>query len=198
MIIKDTSTILTYYQKNKERARARYIKNREQLLAKDQRWRNSTKEQRAIWRQNNKEKIKNCQQSWYFKNKDLLLTKQRERNQKLRANKDPLFKITISLRSRLHKALKNKGYKKCKHTMELLGCSIEEARKHIEAQWLPGMSWYNHTLKGWHIDHIKPINTFDLTDPEQQKQCFHYSNLRPLWAADNLSRPRNGSDLKNI
>ena len=57
------------------------------------------------------------------------------------------------------------------------------------------MNWDNHTKNGWHIDHIKPIDTFDLTDYEQQRVCFHYSNLRPLWASDNLSRPKDGSDI---
>ena len=79
--------------------------------------------------------------------------------------------------------------------MELIGCSIEQARAHIESLWQEGMTWSNHTLEGWHIDHIKPINTFDLSDAEQQKICFHYTNLRPLWARDNLSRPKDGSDV---
>jgi hypothetical protein len=48
------------------------------------------------------------------------------------------------------------------------------------------MSWDNWSLKGWHIDHIRPISSFDLSDPAQQKECFHYSNLQPLWAIDNL------------
>jgi hypothetical protein len=58
------------------------------------------------------------------------------------------------------------------------------------------MSWDNYGIAGWHIDHIKPCCTFDLTDLEQQKQCFHYTNLRPLWAKDNLRRPKRGVDIK--
>ena len=59
--------------------------------------------------------------------------------------------------------------------------------KHIEQQFQPGMSWERHG-KDLHIDHIKPCAAFDLTDPEQQKICFHFSNMRPLWAVDNLKK----------
>jgi hypothetical protein len=57
------------------------------------------------------------------------------------------------------------------------------------------MSWENHSFKGWHLDHIKPISTFNLIDIEEQKKCFHYTNFRPLWYKDNLSRPKDGRDL---
>ena len=44
----------------------------------------------------------------------------------------------------------------------------------------PGMSWDNYG-SAWHIDHIRPCSSFDFSDPEQQKKCFHFSNLQPLW-----------------
>ena len=59
---------------------------------------------------------------------------------------------------------------------------------HLEALFQPGMTWDNHAIDGWHIDHIRPCTSFDLTDPEQQRQCFHYTNLQPLWAFDNISK----------
>ena len=59
-------------------------------------------------------------------------------------------------------------------------------KKWIESQFVDGMSWDNHGE--WHIDHIRPCASFDLTDPEQQKECFNYKNLQPLWAKDNLSK----------
>lgn len=71
---------------------------------------------------------------------------------------------------------------------ELLGCTVEEFRLHVERQFLPGMTWQNYGLFGWHIDHIKPISGFDLSDPAQVKECFHFSNLQPLWAEDNLRK----------
>ncbi len=63
-------------------------------------------------------------------------------------------------------------------------CGI--AREHLEKQFKEGMTWENHGLYGWHIDHIIPCASFDLTDLEQQKKCFHYTNLQPLWAKENL------------
>lgn len=73
-------------------------------------------------------------------------------------------------------------------TVDLLGCSVAELRVHIEAKFLPGMGWDNHTHKGWHLDHVIPCSAWDLTDPEQQRRCFHFSNLQPLWASDNMHK----------
>lgn len=67
-----------------------------------------------------------------------------------------------------------------------LGCSAAELRVHIERQFLKGMSWSNRA--DWHIDHIRPLASFDLTDPEQLRAACHFSNLRPLWAEDNLRK----------
>jgi hypothetical protein len=77
---------------------------------------------------------------------------------------------------------------KTKKTLELLGCSWQEARDHIQSQFKEGMTWENHGFYGWHIDHIIPCSSFDLTDLEQQKKCFHYTNLQPLWWKDNISK----------
>lgn len=72
----------------------------------------------------------------------------------------------------------------------LIGCSKPDLVAHIEAQFESGMTWDNHSKDGWEIDHVRPCREFDLTDPQQLAACFHYSNLRPLWRADNLARPR--------
>ena len=93
-----------------------------------------------------------------------------------------------ALRVRTHDAIRAAGATKSARTVELLGASIEEVRAHLEAQFKLGMNWDNWARDGWHIDHIKPCASFDLTDPEQQKACFHYSNLQPLWAKDNQSK----------
>lgn len=77
----------------------------------------------------------------------------------------------------------------------MLGCDFEFFINYIESKFLSGMTWQNHTRTGWHIDHIMPCASFDLTDPEQQKKCFHYSNLQPLWAEDNL---RKGDKVPDI
>lgn len=70
--------------------------------------------------------------------------------------------------------------------MELVGCSIDKLKQHLESKFTEGMSWDNYG--DWHVDHIKPCASFDLSDPEQQRLCFNYKNLQPLWAADNLSK----------
>lgn len=98
------------------------------------------------------------------------------------------FKLLFNLRRRLNDAIK--GNNKSKRTLELLGCSIEELKKHLELQFQLGMTWENYGIGGWEIDHIKQCCTFNLLDSNQQKECFHYTNLRPLWASDNRSRPK--------
>jgi hypothetical protein len=99
---------------------------------------------------------------------------------------DPQQKLAHNLRSRTRHAFH--GKLKATTTQALLGCTWEQARAHIEAQFKPGMSWDNYTHRGWHIDHIRPLASFDLADPEQQRQAFHYTNLQPLWAHENLSK----------
>lgn len=99
---------------------------------------------------------------------------------------EPAYRLQKALRRRLHHALQ--GVCKAAPTLELLGCTTEELRLHLEAQWAEGMSWDNYGTHGWHIDHIKPCASFDLSDPAQQRTCFHYTNLQPLWARDNLAK----------
>ncbi len=94
------------------------------------------------------------------------------------------FAISMRLRVRIANALARVHASKECSTAELLGCSWGFFLQHLEKQFLPGMTWENRKL--WHIDHIRPCAAFDLTRPEEQRRCFHYSNLRPLWAKDNL------------
>lgn len=98
------------------------------------------------------------------------------------------FKIRHNLRTRLNNALRAQNTKKSKSSLAFLGCSIEQVRKHLESQFQEGMTWENHATDGWHIDHIIPCVSFDLTKEEEIKKCFHYTNLKPLWAEENLSK----------
>ena len=107
---------------------------------------------------------------------------------KERKKADPLFRLVSILRGRMYGAIKRGKGKKAFKSMELLGCTPEEARIYLEKQFKPGMSWDNHGMYGWHIDHIIPIASFNLLDPEQQKKAFHYTNLQPLWAAENIAK----------
>lgn len=110
-------------------------------------------------------------------------------------------KIATALRRRINDVKRIKSFKKSAKTESLLGCSFAVFKEYIESKFAPEMSWDNHGSeiknkeKSWHIDHIIPCNTFDLSNPEEQKKCFHYSNMRPLWESENLKRPRNGNDI---
>lgn len=101
-----------------------------------------------------------------------------------RRRKDPAFRILHATRSRIRVVLK--GLVKKARTLSLLGCDAVTARKHLEKQFKPGMFWENYGE--WEIDHIRPCASFDLTDIEQQKQCFHYTNLQPLWKNENRTK----------
>lgn len=148
----------------------RYYKNREYNLLKQKEW--HTK--------NRKKRTKQLREYSY---------KHREyRNKYLKKKKeeDPQFRIRKNIRDRMRAAMKGKS--KSEHTIKMLGCSIEELKIYLEKQFTIGMSWDNYGKRGWHIDHIIPCASFDLTDPEQQRKCFHYSNLQPLWAEDNYKK----------
>lgn len=110
-------------------------------------------------------------------------------------------KTSSRLRANLAGALRKRNIRKTNVSCDLFGCSIDFLMGWLENQFQEGMTWENwgrefyNGEKSWHIDHIKPCNTFDLSKPEDQKKCFHYTNLRPLWETENLSRPKDGSDL---
>jgi hypothetical protein len=103
-----------------------------------------------------------------------------------RIKNDPLYRLATRLRQGLYKALRRNT--KRGSAVQLLGCTIEELRRHIERQFLPGMKWENWSHSVWHIDHVRPFASFDLSDPNQLAQACHYTNLRPLWAFDNMSK----------
>lgn len=98
---------------------------------------------------------------------------------------DIQYRLRMVCKNRIWWALRGVADKSAK-TETLIGCTMLELKTHLERQFTEGMSWDNYGK--WHIDHIIPCAAFDLTDPVQQRQCFHYSNLQPLWAADNFSK----------
>lgn len=100
--------------------------------------------------------------------------------------KSEAYRLGCSIRWRLRGVLKRIGVAKSDKIISLLGCSLKFFREHIERQFKEGMTWENRSL--WHIDHIKPLASFDLKNPEHQKQATHYTNLQPLWAKDNLTK----------
>jgi len=112
---------------------------------------------------------------------------------KQKRKNDIHYRIKQKLRKRLSDVLKTKGIKKSLPTMEFIGCDIIFLKKYIENQFKSGMTWENHGSGNgkWHIDHIRPCASFDLSILENQKECFHYTNLQPLWQEENLSKGAN-------
>lgn len=96
------------------------------------------------------------------------------------------FKLKTLIRTRVRRYIK--GTEMFGHSASLLGCSVGKARAHIESLFQEGMTWDNWTHDGWHLDHIRPVCSFDLTKAEDFKKCWHYTNLQPLWAKDNLAK----------
>ena len=136
-------------------------------------------------------KIKNYTNNWYQENKQRIAERDKNnrfhinKTRKNRYNSDESFKLNCLLRGRIHEAIKKHSGDKAYKSMELLGCTIEHARDHLESQFTEGMTWDNMGKGGWHIDHIIPCAFFDLTKPSHQKVCFNWQNLQPLWESDN-------------
>tara|TARA_R110002126_G_scaffold188431_2_gene336825 strand:+ start:472 stop:1068 length:597 start_codon:yes stop_codon:yes gene_type:complete len=156
-----------------------YNGNRETVKAQKQEYnkRNAVKQaaQGAEWRKNNPEYNKKYHDKWRTDNRDKVNEYYRERM------RDPLVKLKHRARVRIREIL---GSVKDKTTPEYLGCSFEELVIHIEEQFTEGMTWEN--MSEWHIDHIIPL--FEGKTLEQVIPLFHYSNLQPLWATDNLQK----------
>jgi hypothetical protein len=177
-----------YYQDHREEILERSKRNRKKLRENQRLWRNKNPNYNKEYRNKNRDKIVAANSRWYKRNIDRERAKGRVRA-KLRRfiyAGDAGYAIECRLRSRILGALRDQGVKKSSKTEALLGCTIAFAKKHIESHFLPGMPWGNRSK--WHIDHIKPCVRFDLTDPAQQLECFHFTNLQPLWEHDNLSK----------
>lgn len=181
----DKEYVANNYEKKQEQKKEYYKNNKEKINKKNNNYRlmniDKINSQKRKYRSENREEINSKKRTQHSKNL-------RNKNRNKRRQEDLAYKLTDILRCRIYQALKNKDTVKYKTTMDLLGCTMEVFIAHIERQWEEGMTWENHTLDGWHIDHIIPCNSYDLTDQKQQKECFHYTNLQPLWAEDNLSK----------
>lgn len=186
------------YGKLRERERKSSIVNRNKNIDKY-----LLREKR--WRDKNKERIKLTQERFYKNHPGRMLEKRREwkRNnpEKVRKSRQIYKKkiqvrISASLSVRMRLALKNIGMKKTETATKILGCSKEYFLKYLENQFTEGMNWdnYGNGNDRWNIEHADPCCSFDLTKIEEQRKCFHYSNLRPMWQVDNLAKIK--EDLK--
>lgn len=140
----------------------------------EEEFREEIKKQRSIyrkkWKNNNRERYRELIKIYKTK----------------RFARDPGYKIQEILRSRISRLVKVLGTRKADKSINLLGCSTSELKIHLEKKFEDGMNWDNYGV--WHVDHIIPCARFDLTDPEQQKICFHYTNLQPMWGEHNIKK----------
>jgi hypothetical protein len=174
---KDSSKISGFTSYCKE-CKTLYRKNNiEQFRARKLKWYQKKKLQKSLIPKQKKIKDKNYKPAHKLKRKE---------KERLQRQTDLNFRMLGNLRTRIYHAMKKDT--KGKKTKELLGCSIQEFKIYLESKFREGMSWDNYGKYGWHIDHIIPCSMFDLTNFEQQQKCFHYSNLQPLWAIDNLKK----------
>ena len=165
-----------YRLKNKERLNAyrrKWSKKEEVKKKKKEYYLKTREKQLKYWVEYRKNPKNKKKFNLYFK---------KWINNKLKT--DPHFKLKQQLSHRIFTALKGKV--KSKKTKDLLDCSIEQLWIHLEKLFKPGMTRENYGK--WHVDHIIPCASFDLTKPEEQAKCFHYTNLQPLWASENLAK----------
>lgn len=198
-------------EKVREGNRSYYAKNRETLLEKARLYNIACREQkraRALVRYAVKRKdILEQKRIYHVSKREEILEKKRiygaenrgRINEYRRARRvtDQKYRLGIALRGRLTRAIRG-GYKSGSAVRDL-GCTISELEAHLERQFQPGMTWGNwgraqREKRTWHIDHIKPLSSFDLADAEQVRVACHYENLRPLWADENL---RKGARLES-
>lgn len=157
--------------------------NRARLLAQKRVYYEKNRE-RILERLNaDRERKREYDRQYHRQNRDRNREKRRAYQRNYR--KVPVKKLAHNLRNRLSKFIRRRSGRDA--TEILLGCSFAEFAKYIEGQFRSGMTWRNYG-RVWHIDHILPVSAFDLADAEQQRRCFHFSNLRPLLARLNLRK----------
>jgi len=156
------------------------------------------------WYENNKEYKKEKDKEYRIKNwdkKKIYNAEWKRKNYKdmkenpYRKLEFAEYKVKTNTSRRIREML---GQKKSERTMHYVGCSLEEFRKHLETKFLQNMSWDNYgetveknKIDAWQIDHIIPCTAFDLNNKLEVRACFHYTNLQPLWAADNIQKHGN-------
>jgi hypothetical protein len=184
-----------YYQNNKskfaENSKSYYEKNKEKLINYNRSYYQKNKESIAqkskVYYIENKIEFLEYNKKYVKSNPDKIrVYKKRYKKKKLKS--DIQFKIKERVRKRVHSAIKRLKEKKIYSITKAIGCNSEELKKYLESKFLSGMTWDNHGLYGWHIDHVKPLSSFNLTNEKEFFQACHYTNLQPLWAKDNWEK----------
>jgi hypothetical protein len=174
-----------YNIKNKEIIQQYYVKTKEQHQKNSKKYYNSNKDivkqNVNIWQKSNPSLVKKSFKKWRLNNKEYF--KKWRKNQ---WDNNPNFKLRIILGNRLNEVIKKSKTYKNSNIIILLGCPIKEFKLYLEQQFLLEMTWDNHG-DIWEIDHIKPCDSFDLINIEQQKKCFHYSNMQPLFKTTEIA-----------
>ena len=198
----------SYYVNNKEKLsnqqKIKYANNKDTILKKSKQYRefNNVRinQLRKIRRERYKEKIKIQKHNSYVRHKENIniknniyskthrdsINKNKRKYIKYRLKTDIGFKLIRNLRNRLWYAIR--GKRKVGSAAQDLGCSIDYLKKYIESKFTSGMTWKNYGVKGWHLDHIVPLSAFNLMNREEFLKAFHYNNLQPLWAIDNIKK----------
>lgn len=178
-------------------------KNGEHWVTQDQIIQLKEKHHKRVYeyRKKNIEKVRASQRKCYYKTKEKQLARQKEYRKTIRAKineyekrhreNNPIVKCCKNIRDLIGRTFRDRGYSKKSKTADILGCSFEEFKMHIESQFQPGMSWENRNL--WHIDHIMPISMAKTYD--EIVRLNHYRNLRPLWAYENKSKGNKAPEI---
>lgn len=182
-----------YYQNNKEKILLKvdeYQKNNKEKINiyHKEHYQNNKEEKLSYQKEyakNNEKQIKIYQKDYYKNNKKEIRNNQKQYSNN-RYKNDINYKLACDLRSRLRGALK--GNFKSGSAVKDLGCSIPELKFYLEALFKPGMAWNNWSYKGWHIDHIIPLTSFNLQNREEFLKACHYTNLQPLWSKENYTK----------
>lgn len=182
------------YRKQKERNSKKINEIREYKREYFQKNKKEILEKKRNFRQSNLEKYKEETRKYYEKTKEIQKDRKRiwiETNREKynsywihRKKTDVLFGLITNMRARVCGYLKARNINKSNNTFNIVGCSPTELKEHLEKQFVDGMSWGNR--KEWHIDHIIPLSS--AKTEEELLKLFHYTNLQPLWATDNIKK----------
>jgi len=174
---------LDHYNEIKEKNKEYRKLHRIEIIEKSKKYTQEHQKELKEYREIHKEERKNYDKEYFLNNKEEIVRKKIIYTRNKRKT-DLNFRLRDYLRNRIYYALKENS--KSAKTMELLGCSIEFFLNYYESKFINGMSWTKVGNGEIHCDHIIPCASFDLSKPEEQHKCFHYTNLQPLWARDNL------------